>query len=308
MSVEKGLRKMLEIFGLRKKDGITVVFTPESRYLAEGIREIAKNEVLLLGIPHVRDTEALNSIKERYIRSRNIVLLTKESMTHHILTQAAKRNGAKVISVPNPEKSVFERAARFDYGKIERISLKVRRRLARSDKITITSGNGTDFTLRRGKRPVKYDEMKVGRGNSANFPTGEVFFAPVTGSGTIYFDRVSYEDRGVIRYLDNAGFIVKRGKLAEPLTSEGRILWDYLSAYKGFETIAEFAVGTNPYAKFEAPIVEAEKVLGQCHVAFGEARNVGGTHAAEIHKDGLIKKPTVWLDGKPFIENGKLKI
>jgi leucyl aminopeptidase (aminopeptidase T) len=305
--LEQGLGKLLEIFGLSEGEVVTVVFTPESRYLVEALERIARDiEVRSFEIPDVRD-ERLKEIKQEYVRSANLLLLTKESLTHHEYSQEAKSKGAKIISVPNPQKEVFERAAGFDYEKIGRLMEDVKNAVEKARIFRIVSPNGTDIILERGEREVKIDKLRVKKGRSTNFPPGEVCFAPIEtrAGGKVYFDRVSYPKDGEIHYLSNVGFLVGNGRLIKPLTGEGEIIWKYLSRYEGFETIAEFAIGTNPYARFDSPIVESEKTFGTCHIAFGESRNVGGTHAAGIHKDGIIRRPTIYFDNEMFMEQGK---
>jgi leucyl aminopeptidase (aminopeptidase T) len=71
--------------------------------------------------------------------------------------------------------------------------------------------------------------------------------------------------------------------------------------------LAEFGIGTNPKARLGI-VLEGEKVLGTCHIALGDNSTFGGRVRAGIHIDGIILKPTVKLDEKILMENGRLKI
>jgi leucyl aminopeptidase (aminopeptidase T) len=66
--------------------------------------------------------------------------------------------------------------------------------------------------------------------------------------------------------------------------------------------VGEFAFGINPKARFVDEFLEAEKILGTVHVAFGENMDMpGGKNPSKNHMDMLISKPTVTVtkkDGK----------
>ncbi|MFH1664411.1 MAG: aminopeptidase, partial [archaeon] len=62
-------------------------------------------------------------------------------------------------------------------------------------------------------------------------------------------------------------------------------------------------------AKIIGVVLEDEKVLGTAHLAIGNNTSMtGGTTYSEIHLDGVFTKPTIWLDGKLFMEKGKILI
>ena len=48
--------------------------------------------------------------------------------------------------------------------------------------------------------------------------------------------------------------------------------------------------------------------MGTVHLALGNNVTMGGTFNVPIHVDGVIKKPTVFLDSKLLMKSGKLLI
>jgi leucyl aminopeptidase (aminopeptidase T) len=72
--------------------------------------------------------------------------------------------------------------------------------------------------------------------------------------------------------------------------------------------IAEFGIGTNPKARLTGNVLEDEKVMGTCHIALGDNSTFGGRVRAGIHVDGILLKPTVRIDGKILIRDGRLNI
>lgn len=304
--LEKGLTAMLRVMETGDTDVITIVYDPAHENLARALERVhGKTKPLL--IKGARDKASLDRVREDYVSAGRLVLFTTESLTHHELTQEAGKNGARVVSMPNADKALFERSAGFDMKRVQEISDRLKGMMGDARVFRITSDNGTDMEVYRDGRPLKSDVKVVKRGEHANFPPGEVFFAPLEtkGQGRLFFDRVSIIREGRVEFLSNAGFRVKGGKIQESLTPAGKTLYGYISAFEGFNSIAELGIGTNPWSRFKGSILEAEKVIGTCHVAFGESRVVGGVHASKVHKDGIVHKPTLTADGKELIKEGR---
>jgi leucyl aminopeptidase (aminopeptidase T) len=48
--------------------------------------------------------------------------------------------------------------------------------------------------------------------------------------------------------------------------------------------------------------------MGTIHIAFGDNKSMGGTVRVASHLDGLVTHPTVWLDDRKIMEEGKLLV
>jgi len=68
--------------------------------------------------------------------------------------------------------------------------------------------------------------------------------------------------------------------------------------------IAELGIGTNPRARVTGHILEDEKAIGTAHLAFGTSASFGGVNVAGVHIDGLLRKPTIDLDGTSLMRDG----
>ena len=69
--------------------------------------------------------------------------------------------------------------------------------------------------------------------------------------------------------------------------------------------VAELGIGTNEKALLCGNTLEDEKVYGTVHIAFGTNTSFGGKNKADCHMDGIILKPTLYLDGKKIIADGE---
>ena len=50
--------------------------------------------------------------------------------------------------------------------------------------------------------------------------------------------------------------------------------------------------------------LKMKKVYGTVHIAFGTNTSFGGVNKAECHMDGIVLRPTLYLDDIKVIENG----
>jgi leucyl aminopeptidase (aminopeptidase T) len=177
--------------------------------------------------------------------------------------------------------------------------------LDRARKAEISTEAGTDLKFSIHGRNAQPDTgLFHNPGDFGNLPAGEAFIAPVegTGEGEVVVDGSMVDVlRGVIKMKFENGIVTElRGsrKLSRMLEESG----------PRSRNLAEFGLGTNPKARLIGNVLEDEKVLGSCHIALGDNSTFGGKVRAGIHIDGIILKPTIKLDGKILMENGKLKL
>ena len=70
--------------------------------------------------------------------------------------------------------------------------------------------------------------------------------------------------------------------------------------------MAALGIGTNANAIIIGHIREDVKVFGTCHIALGNNSGFGGKVDVPIHLDGIIKNPTIYVDNKKIMDDGKL--
>ena len=78
------------------------------------------------------------------------------------------------------------------------------------------------------------------------------------------------------------------------------------SVGKEARNMAEFGIGTNEKAKVTGKVLEDEKVKGTCHIALGNNAGFGGKVNVQLHLDGVIRKPTIFVDERKIMDNGKV--
>jgi leucyl aminopeptidase (aminopeptidase T) len=171
----------------------------------------------------------------------------------------------------------------------------------------ITCANGSDLHLSLvGRKAIPDAGELTGPGAFGNLPCGEGFIAPAGGWGTLVVDG-SIAGVGLVE--EPVELVVEDGHLTSARGGQGMALMELLTAHgEDGTSIAELGIGTNEKAKVTGNILEDEKILGSCHVAFGASAGIGGTVQVPVHLDCVVMKPTVELDGEPIVRAGELLV
>jgi len=236
---------------------------------------------------------------------------TAKSLTHTNARRAASAKGVRIATFPGITKDVMIRGMNADYKSISKRTIKLKEILETGSEIRVTAPAGTDISFSiKGRAAYASKGLFHAKGESGNLPTGEAFLAPVEGtSNGVFVTDGSFAGLGLIKNVNirievENGYATKitGGVLASKLKRE-------LDAVgKGARNIAEFGIGTNDSAKLSGVLLEDEKVMGTIHIALGNNVSMGGSVNVPIHLDGVVKKPTVWMDGKLLMKAGKLLV
>lgn len=238
-----------------------------------------------------------------------VLAATIQSLSHTAARKAATDAGVRVGSLPGVTEEMLGRLMTADLKEIRRRGWAVTTALNRSSEAHITCPNGSDLRIGLEGRMGIADAGELGsRGAFGNLPCGEGFIAPVEGTtnGTLVVDG-SIADVGL---LDTPVELkVRDGHLVEASGEEGAKLLELLTAHGEDGTnVAELGIGTNEEALLTGNILEDEKILGSCHVAFGASKAIGGTVQVPVHLDCVVLEPTVELDGEKIATGGDLLV
>jgi len=184
-----------------------------------------------------------------------------------------------------------------DHRKMQNFANSLIRQLRQASRVEITNPSGTQISMSVERRPFFTDTMiDWSRLSWMNMPTGEVTVAPVEDSleGKLICD-MAIGGIGPIKAA--VGITAKDGKVQKTESQDDKVLRrveDSLKTDSRANIVGEFAFGINPRARFVEEFLEAEKILGTIHVAFGNNSEMpGGKNHSSNHMDFLISKPTV---------------
>jgi leucyl aminopeptidase (aminopeptidase T) len=314
--LEAAARTALETCLAVKAGETVLVITDEpKREIGTAIWRVAKflgAEAMLTEImPRQRNGEEPPAPIAALMAASSVVLCpTSKSLTHTAARREACAHGARIATLPGITEDMMIRCLAADYNAIAERSQRLSVALESGNEVRVTSPAGTDIRLIRGDRHAKPDTgFYLNPGEYGNLPAGETFFAPVEGTaqGVIVFDGAM---AGVGKVKTPIRIIVRDGIAVEitggPEAKKLNELIDPLGV--AARNIAELGIGTNDRAQITGVILEDEKVMGTVHIALGDNMSMGGTVSVPSHLDGLILQPTVYVDDRMIMEDGKLLV
>jgi len=305
ISNTKLLEAPLEAFARFPKVSHAIVDVADWYILMTGSRFDAS----ILQKPELR--ERLIEIQKASKWSMDTLLqLCLEKKTHLVAFLDPNLQQAQALGKSYEEtREMFLASLDIDYKALTGLGDRIINIMKNGGEICLTGPKGTDLKFRADGRFWINDDSKPSPPSAPvtqyihNLPVGEVFVAPIEDSA-----------HGVICPKDFPGSIVT-GFRIEFKGKEKAVV----SAEKGFDymkprldkatgnpySIAEFAFGTNPCGDM---LLATEKAYGTCHVAIGQNTWLGGKNECSLHLDFLIDNPTVTIDEKPVLKNGKFMV
>ncbi len=234
-----------------------------------------------------------------------IIAPTTYSLSHTRARKEACQNGSRVATMPGITEKMFLTTLRADYADIKNRCNLLFEMIKDTSTIAVKTPSGTDLKLEVNAEFWHTDTGVIkNKGDFGNLPAGEVDGSPVNANGKVVIDFLKSGDETIappgteVEIKENkAVSIYKECKLSRAFKE-----------IKNAENVAELGIGTNPEAELVGNILQDEKVLGTCHVAFGDSTSYGKDISSEIHWDAILEKPSIWFDDKKIMEKGVLKV
>jgi leucyl aminopeptidase (aminopeptidase T) len=180
----------------------------------------------------------------------------------------------------------------------------------------ITSDSGTDYKVQAKQGGGRIETPKVVGapwvpGGLVAFPAGEIAGTPIpgTGEGTVVWDTTVHHPPGLLR--EPIRLTIQKGvvkKIDGGL--EAQQLKDFIKKYGDELTYnfdVELSVGWNPRCPFTGNFRTDKKRYGKIHTAMGPLQGFGGPVGSKLHVDGVTRDVSITIDGKTFVERGRIK-
>jgi leucyl aminopeptidase (aminopeptidase T) len=297
------------------------------------VADIGAEPTLALFEPRLADYyDPPSVVAAAMLKSDVNVLVASTGMGHAPAALAAMRAGAMTIQMDGQlTLEMFQRgAATADYHEISRLkhfcACNVYGPAAKE--LRVVSDFGTDITYGVGGRvrvpPLRPDDwnpykayrrteegMKDSPRYLTLFPGGEYNVAPLEGTanGTLVIDLTMHHLGRLTTPIElqvEAGRIIEiRGgadawRLRRHLEDHGDE-----NAYM-FPT--EASIGLNKSARISGDQREDKNIYGSMHFGLGTNSDVGGSISSNLHMDGVVLQPTLYVDGVKRIDHGNFLV
>ncbi|RKY86387.1 aminopeptidase [candidate division KSB1 bacterium] len=305
-----------DCMAVKKGESVLIITDENKREIGYALWETAKEletEAMILEIiPTKSDGEEPPRSVAEIMKSVDVLLCpTTKSLSHTDARRNASKAGVRIATLPGITEDTLVRTLDADYNRIAELSIKLAKILTEAKIIRVTTEKGTDITMPVEGREGHEDTGLVHKpGDFANLPAGEAYIAPLEekSNGVFVVDGamaglgVLKETFIKIKVVDGYATEISGGPEAEKLI-------ETIEPFgKPGRNIAEFGIGTNYKAQITGSPLEDEKIIGTIHIALGDNVSMGGTVNVPSHLDGIIRKPTVEIDGKIIMKNGEFMI
>lgn len=242
-----------------------------------------------------------------------IIAMSNFSTSHtrfrHLLTNI---KGTRYASMPLFDPLMFSGPMDVDWNRIARRSKYIATLLTKAERAVMKTPAGTEITISLHGRNGHADTgLLTERGSFGNLPAGEVYIAPVEGSS----EGILILEWSTMRRLSPPVFLKIKDGIVKEMEGDREFI-EYLenifSENPKAACLAELGIGTNDRALRPDNILEAEKILGTAHIAFGDNTTFGGNNSVSFHEDYVFFSPTLLLEyedgtSDTIIEEGRLQ-
>ncbi len=203
-----------------------------------------------------------------------------------------------------------------DYQEIQRISRAVYEKVKNARSIRVVTDKGCDITAEFSSK-LKWiiSDGDIRPKHWSNLPDGEVFTCPATLNGQVVIDGClgdfftekygAIEDTPIrVQVKDGRADRTTLQCKNEALRKEYA---DYIfESDENSNRVGEFAIGTNiGLTRLIYNLLQDEKFPG-IHIAFGSSypNKTGATWDSKTHVDGVLRRPTIYVDGEAIMTQG----
>jgi len=305
-----------QVLALRPGETVAIIRdlgdpNPFAEILSEAVQRAGAEPVSLLIVPRtVGGQELPEPVAGALLRSSALIILSRWVTVHNRAISAALIAGSRSCNLRNYQDGLLESPGlATDYEVVRRNALAVDSLLEQAREVRFTTAEGSDVTMqlcgRKGRAQTGFADQP---GKFSGLPDGEATVAPLEGTtqGCIVnpylIDKIGQvTDPFRVEIKDGLIVNVEGGKQAQQLK-------DIFETYdpNARRMASQFALGMNPDCRIVPDSKEVSKRLGTLHVAMGDNISLGGTIQSGLHIDFVLLNPSVWLDGKLILENGKL--
>ncbi len=312
---EKSVRTVLKnCLSLKPKDSLLIVAEDALDETAEFIWKCAKRltKKLILTKFDFKNLNGHNLPGAIYssLQYSNTSLILCSNCLQQLTFNTEKQNGARILVLENASRRFVERAFVPDYKKISNLSRKLADLFSIGKKVRLQSPSGTDAMLTIARIKGKADTGIVDENGGLMFlPAGEASLSlnHKNIDGRVVLDRIA----GVRKKLANPILLnVNDGHVLQIRGGEeAQLLKRDLRKFKDEgRKIYELGVGTNKSIVLGRSAKEDEKSFGNVHISLGKNQTTKSNTKLLQAVKGIVLKPTLTIDDRLIIKDGKFLV
>jgi leucyl aminopeptidase (aminopeptidase T) len=307
---------LLEVCAKCKKDEkILIVTDPDSLHIAQALWDAAADypnrSMVMMPTQTMHGQEPTDLVAAAMMEADVIFRPTTFSISSTEAKRNACANGARDLNCSDYDMRMLESGGLYaDFEAMDPVMDKVAKVFQGSD-VEITTPLGTRITANiAGRVNLPQYGRSIVPGQSSSPPDIECAIGANAGTmkGVIYIDgSIPHPRLGLIKEPIK---LTVKGSLIEDISGgvQAEILSDILKEYNDPKVyhIGEIGIGMNPACELTGRMLEDEGCDGTMHFGIGDDRGFAGNNSCPVHLDAVIRNPTLTVDGKTILRDGKL--
>ena len=226
------------------------------------------------------------------------------------INETVEKSRARMAAMVELDEELLGVGMNADYKRIQDFSKKVHDIIKYAKEIRVITSLGTDFTVSLGHRWAILDGFPK-PGKWVNLPDGEVLTAPTDINGKIVIDGCA-EFLGILESHPLSvelkdGFARKETVACSDSDVKEKFSKYVFGSDENSCRIGEFAFGTNIFLKKLCGNLTQDEKFPSIHIAFGDPHGslTGAEWKSSLHMDAIILRPTVYVDSKKIMDEGR---
>ncbi len=304
---------------LKRDDVVSIVYderTTEVASLFKQIADEAATQVHFVEVPPARQhgVEPPAGVARQMADSDLILGLTWMSMAHTRARAEACAKRSRYLSLPEYSLPLLEDpSVTTDFRSRAPVVRHFADAFTSGSRVRVTTALGTDISLKIDGRVGNYCPGFVTKaGDLGSPPDIEANVSPIetASEGIIVVDgSIPCPEIGLLAVP--VKLHVRGGKIVDFESDDSVIAQSARSLFERVGTadayvLAECGVGLNEKARLTGIMLTDEGANGCMHFGFGSNATVGGKNDVPFHLDFCFRRPTLEIDGVPYILDGEI--
>lgn len=299
----------------KKDEKILIVTDPNTLHIARALWDAAEEypnkSLIMMPEQTMHGQEPTALVAAAMMEADVIFRPTTFSISNTQAKRNACNNGARDLNCSDYDLRMLESGGLYaDFvGQMETVD-KVAE-LVEGDTVLISSPMGTNITANvTGRKSVPQYGRSIVSGQASSPPDIECAIGANEGTmnGVVYVDgSIPHPLLGLIK--EPIRIEIKASKVVD--ISGGKQAEILLQILKDYDTpsvyhVGEIGIGLNTECKLTGRMLEDEGCFGTIHFGLGDDRGFGGTNSCPLHLDLVFMNPSISVNGKAILNEGKL--
>lgn len=301
----------------KQDEHLLFVTDPTSLEVAQAMWHAAKdypNKTMVMMDERTMHGQDPNRVVAEAMAKADVIFgVTKFSLFHSQARRNAVARGARFVNMVDYNIKMLEQGGLYaDFIEQGKVCARMGDAMV-GETVTVTTPKGTYFTAGvKGRPTVPQYARSLEPGASSSPPDIECAIGAIEGTanGVVYVDgSIPHPELGLI--TDEIKLTIENSVITSITGGrQAQVLKKVMAGFNDEKVywVGEIGVGLNPMCELNGRMLEDEGCAGTMHFGFGSNTGFHGTVESAYHLDMVFREPTLTVDGRTLLKDGKVTV